>query len=95
MTCRTLLLENALVAFMAVLARHLPSQVSLACLLHLLFERSGSRVETSSEIVYWINTAGLSLPYRRLLEAVVDGLCAMDLRAQGKPIRVCLKNLPP
>ena len=95
MTCRTLLLENALVAFMAVLLSHLQSQVSLACILHVLFERSGSRVETSSEIVYGVNTVGLSLPYRRLLEAIVDGLCAMDLRAQGKPIRVCLKEAPP
>ena len=95
MTCRTLFLENALVAFIAVLVSHLHSQVSLACLLHVLFERSGSRVETRSEIVYWVNTAGLSLPYRRLLDEVVDGLCTMGLKAQGKPIRVCLKDIPP
>jgi hypothetical protein len=95
MTCRTLLLENALMAFMAVLLGSLQSKVSLACVLHLLFERSGASLETASEIVYWVNTTGLSLPYRRLLEEVVDGLCAMDLRAHGKPIRVCLKNMPP
>ena len=95
MTYRTLLLENALVAFMAVLLSYLQIQVSLACLLHVLFERSGSRVVSSSEIVYWVNTAGLSLPYRRLLEAVADGFYAMDVRAQGKPVRVGLKDLPP
>ena len=95
MTCRTLLLENALMAFMAVLLGYLQSQVSLACVLHILFERNGAYLETASEIVYWVNTAGVSLLYRRLLEEVVDGLCAMDLRAQGKPIRVCLKDMPP
>jgi hypothetical protein len=95
MTCRTLLLENALMAFMAALWGNLQSKVSLACVLHMLLERSGAYLETASEIVYWVNTTGLSLPYRRLLEEVVDGLGAMDLRAQGKPIRVGLKDMPP
>ena len=95
MTCRTLLLENALMAFMTALLGNLQSKVSLACVLHMLLERSGASLETASEIVYWVNTTGLSLPYRRLLEEVVDGLGAMDLRAQGKPIRVGLKDMPP
>ena len=80
MTCRTLLLENALMAFLAVLLGHLQSKVSLGCILNILFERSGACVETSSESIYWVNTAGLSVHYRRLLKEVVDGLCAMDLR---------------
>jgi hypothetical protein len=42
-----------------------------------------------------VNTTGLSVAYRRLLTEVVDGLCAMDLRHQEKPIRVCLKDMPP
>ena len=95
MTCRTLLLENALMAFMAVLWAQMQSKVSLECVLSILFERSGARLETASEIVYWVNTTGLSLSYRRLLEEVVDGLSAMDLRHQGKPIRVSLKDMPP
>jgi len=95
MTCRTLLLENALTAFMAALLGNLQSKGSLAWVLHMLLERSGASLETASEIVYWVNTTGLSLPYRRLLEEVVDGLGAMDLRAQGKPIRVGLKDMPP
>jgi small-conductance mechanosensitive channel len=95
MTCRTLLLENALMAFMAALLGNLHSKVSLAGVLHLLLERSGASLETASAIVYWVNTTGLSLPYRRLLEEVVNGLSAMDLRAQGKPIRVDLKDMPP
>jgi hypothetical protein len=95
MTVRTLLLENALMAFMVALCEHLQSKVSLDCILRILFERSGARMETVSQVVYWVNTAGLSLPYRRLLAEVVEGLCAMELRDQGKSIRVYLKNMPP
>ncbi len=94
MTCRTLLRVNALMAFMATLLAQMQSEVSLECVLSILFKRSGARLETASEIVYWVNTAGLSRPYRRLLEEIVDGLCAMDLRHQGKPIRVALKDMP-
>jgi len=50
---------------------------------------------TASQVVYWVNTAGLSLPYRRLLSEVVDGLGAMELKDQGKLIRVRLKDMPP
>ncbi len=95
MTCRTLLLENALRAFMVMLWKPLQTKVSLDGLLRLLFERSGARIETVSQGVYWVNTAGVSLPSRRLLTEVVEGLCAMELRDQGKPIRVCLKDMPP
>jgi hypothetical protein len=95
MTVRTLLLENALTSFMAVLLGVLKTPVSLDCLLKLLFERRGARLETATEVVYWVNTTGLSVPYHRLLAAVVDGLCAMDLREQGKPIHVRLNTMPP
>jgi hypothetical protein len=95
MTCRTLLLENALMTFMGVLLGHLQTKVSLECVLRLLFERSGARMETHSQVVYWVNTAGLSMSYRRLLHEMVAGLCAMDLRDQGKPICVRLKDMPP
>jgi hypothetical protein len=95
MTVRTLLLENALMSFMAVLLRHLQTTVSLACLLSLLFDRSGCRVETGSQVLYWVSTAGLSVPYRRLLTEIVPGLCAMGLQDQGKPICVRLKAMPP
>jgi len=95
MTVRTLLLENALTSFMAVLLGLLTRKVSLECLLKILFERSGSRVETDSQVIYGVNTAGLSVPYHRLLAETVEGLCAMDLRYQGKPIQVRLKATPP
>jgi hypothetical protein len=61
----------------------------------LLFERSGARMETLSQVVYWVNTAGLSLPNRRLWSEVVEGRCAMDLQDQGKPMHVHLKDMPP
>jgi hypothetical protein len=80
---------------MAGLLVVLKTQVSLDCLLQLLFERSGTRMETATQVVYWLNTAGLSVPYHRLLAEVVDGLCAMDLREQGKPLHVRLKTMPP
>ena len=95
MTFRTLLLENALTSFMAGLVETLTMQVSLDCILHILFARSGTRMETDSHIIYSMNTTGLSVAYQRLLAAVVDGLDAMDLRNQSKPIRVHLKGLSP
>ncbi len=95
MTFRTLWLENALMAFMAVLLGHLDLAVSAACLWPLLFERSGTRLETPSHVTYWVNGAGLSLSSQRLLREVIDGLNTMDLSEQGKPIRVGLKERPP
>lgn len=95
MTFRTLLLENALTSFMALLLARLKTKLSLDCLLHILFARSGCRVETASQVTYWVNTDGLSLPYHRLLAEIVQGLCAMDLRVEGKPIHVRLKAMPP
>jgi hypothetical protein len=95
MTFRTLLLENALMAFMVLLWGRLQTKISVDCLLRILFERSGARMETASQVVYWVNTAGLSVAYQRLLTEVVAGLCAMDLQEQGKLIRVRLKDLPP
>jgi len=94
MTVRTLLLENTLRAFMVMLVATMQTQVSLERVLRLLFERSGARIETPSQVIYWVNTAGLSRPNRRLLTEVVEGLCAMDLQEQGKPLHVRLKDMP-
>jgi hypothetical protein len=95
MTIRTLLLENALTSFMAVLLGVLNIQVSLDCILRVLFERSGARLETDSHVLYWVNTTGLSVAYQRLLAEVVKGVGTMDLRHQGKPIGVRLEALSP
>jgi predicted RNase H-like nuclease (RuvC/YqgF family) len=61
MTFRTRLLANALMSFMAGLLGHLSMQVSLECLLTILFERSGARMETASQVIYWMNTTGLAV----------------------------------
>ena len=95
LTFRTLWLENALTSCMAMLLGHLTMQGSLACLWRLLFARSGARMETDSHVMYWVHTTGLSMASQRLLTAGVDGLCAMDLRSQGKPIPVRLHALSP
>jgi len=95
MTLRTLWLENALTSFMAVLLGTFNLKVSLDCILRIFFERSGARLKTDSQVIYWVNTTGLSVSYQRLLTEVVDGLNAMDLRDEGKPIRVRLKELSP
>ena len=95
MTGRPVWLEHALMAFMAALWGNLHSKVRLAWVLHVRVERSGTALETASELVYGVNPTGVSLPYRRLLEEVVAGLGAMDLRSQGKPIRLGLKDTPP
>jgi hypothetical protein len=96
MTIRTLFLENLLHAFMVALITTLQSQVSLQRVLSLVFERSGARMETRSQVVYWVNSTGLSLSNQRLLGEIVEGLCAMGLQdQQGKPIHVRLKAIPP
>jgi hypothetical protein len=94
MTIRTLLLENMLRAFLATLLATLSIQVSLEQVLSLLFERHGAHMETPSQVVYWVNTAGLSQSNRRLLGKIVEGLGTMDLQDQGKPIHVRLKEMP-
>jgi hypothetical protein len=95
MTIRTLFLENLLQAFMSVLLSVLTKPVSLEQVLKLLFERSGSRIERDKTVMYWINTTGLSHSNRRRLYEIVEGLNAMGLVEKGKPVRVCLKELPP
>jgi hypothetical protein len=95
MTIRTLFLENALLSFLSVLVGHMQVALSLECLLSLLFERSGARVETGTQVIYWVNTTGLSVRYRRTVTMVAQGLCAMGLTDQGKPVQVRLKDMPP
>jgi hypothetical protein len=95
MTIRTLVLEHWLRAFMGALAVTLPIEGSFSQVLRLLFERSGSRMETPSQVLYGVKSAGLSLSNRCLLSEVAQGLCAMGLQEKGKPVHVHLKALPP
>jgi hypothetical protein len=80
MTVRPLLCENALTSCMAVLLGTRNSKVRLDGLLKILFARSGSRLETDSQVISWVNTAGVSGPSHRRLAVIVAGLGAMDLR---------------
>lgn len=86
MTMRTLGLEKTVRAFMVALLGTLPTKVRVETSLHLLFERRGARLETSSQVLDGGNTAGLAVPYRHLRTKVVAGLWAMALQDQGKPI---------
>jgi hypothetical protein len=95
MTLRTLWLDNALRAFLDALRGSLRTKVRLALVLHRLFARSGARMETSSQVVYGVNTAGFSVLYRRVLTEVTGGLGTMDLRENGKPMQIRLRDMPP
>jgi hypothetical protein len=88
MTIRTLLLYNALLAFLVDLCANLQEVVSLECLIKVLFVRSAVGVETNYEIIYKINSEGLSAPYKRTLVDLIEGINAMDLHCRGKPIRL-------
>src|SRR6266850_5474853 len=52
MTIRTLLLENMLRAFMGALLVTLHTKVRLQQVLRLLFDRSGARMETPSQVIF-------------------------------------------
>ena len=80
---------------MAVLVGFLTTPGSLDCLLQLLFERRGARLETSTQVGYGVNPAGFSVPAHRRRAEVVDGLCAMHWREQGKPMHVRFTTMPP
>jgi hypothetical protein len=54
MTVRTLLLENCLMIFWRILTEGSGTNIGMDNLIDLLFNRSGSYIETSSKIVYWV-----------------------------------------
>lgn len=94
MTFRTLFLENALVSFLLALLGHMNGNISQETLLTMFFNRGGSRVETESQILYWVNSQGLSLAYRETLGNVVAGINAMSLKRKGKTIQVRVREGP-
>ena len=95
MTFRTLFLENYLVYFLMALKEQLDVQISQKSLLEIFFKRDGGYFETFSDIVYWLNSDGLSKNNKRILQKVADGFCKMKLNRNGKPIRVELREMPP
>ena len=48
-------------AFMAMRCEPLQTKVRLDGIVRILFERSGARMETPSQVVSWVNTAGVAL----------------------------------
>ena len=94
MTFRTLLLENALMAFFMALLENLDIKFGMETLISLLFKRSGTCIETHNEIIYRISSKGLSVPYREALEKIVEGINDMNIIRKGKTIQVELKESP-
>ena len=80
---------------MAVLLAVLPEKVSLEQVLKLLFARSGARIARDKEVLYWVNTTGLSRANQRVLGGLVHGVSAIGLVERGKTIRIGLRALPP
>lgn len=93
MTWRTLKLENLLISFFSLLFPETIG-VSLETLLELFFERTGTFLETQTQIMILINPAGLSKRYRMLLTRTIEGVNNMNLFRSGKPIQVRLKEAP-
>ena len=84
---------KALNTFLDELSVHLKQKISLETLMTLYFNRSGSLAETSSEIIYFLDTKGLSASDRQTLEDIVQAVTAMHIKSkEGKPIRVRLKG---
>ncbi|MBF0202881.1 MAG: hypothetical protein HQK67_00915 [Desulfamplus sp.] len=92
MTLRTLLLENTLLTFLSALCANLQAPISLQSLLKLLFDRSAVCMETHSEVIYRVDTDGLSAHYKKTLKNLIEGLNKMNLNCRGKPIRVCIRD---
>ena len=94
MTFRTLLLENFLRLFLLDLLNKISIKLSVGTLISLLFKRSGTVIETYTQIIYWLNTAGLSKSYKEKLEEIIEGLNALNLCREGRLIRVRLREAP-
>ncbi len=85
--------ERALKAFFDELSVHLKQKISLETLITLYFNRSGSLAETSSEIIYFLDTKGLSASDRQTLADIVQAVNAMNIKSkEGKPTRVRFKG---
>jgi len=85
--------EKYLNDFLEELSLHLKQKIRLETLITLYFNRSGSLSETSSEIIYFLDTEGLSASDRQTLADIVQAVTAMNIKSkEGKPIRARLKG---
>ncbi len=96
MTLRTLLLENSLMAFMALLMGYITEapRMGLDSLIRLLFERNGGFYETPSELVYFVNMNGLSKSNRETMHKLIEGINKMGLKRDGKPVSARARARP-
>ena len=94
MTFRTFLLENTLTTFISALMKLLDIKVGMETFMSIFFRRSGLCLETPSEIIYRLNTGGLSASNKENLKKISEGLTRMGIDRQGKPIRVELREAP-
>ena len=77
MTVRTLILENGLMRFWNILTKGVGTNMGMDSLIEVLFNLTGAYIETSSRIVYWVTTKGLSVPYREKINKLADAFNAM------------------
>ena len=94
MTARTLLLENMLTAFNAVLISMMSMPLSLEMMLTLFFDRSGFCIEKADTLIYYINNDGLSAQTRRFLLEIVQAVNAMNLKFKEKIVQIRIKEKP-
>jgi hypothetical protein len=94
MTVRTLILENCLMKFWNILTKEARINMGMDSLIELLFNRTGAYIETSSRIVYWVNTKGLSVPYREKINNLAYAFNAMEVNRQGKPVELKIRAAP-
>ena len=92
MTVRTLLLENILIEYMIVLKSILNIDIGMDSFISLFLKRSGVYIETTSKVIYRMNTEGLSLSYKTKLRDIAKAVSAMNIYHKGKPIEVVLNE---
>lgn len=92
MTIRTLHLENFLLMFLNILIEYSGISMGLDNLIETLFDRTGMYMETSSEISYWINLKGVSVPYKKKIVKLAEAYNMMGLSRDGKTIRLKVRE---
>lgn len=94
MTARTLLLENMLTAFNAVLISMMSMPLSLEMMLTLFFDRSGFCIKKADTLIYCINDDGLSAQTQRLLLEIIQAINSMNLKFKDKIVQIRIREKP-
>ena len=94
MTARTLLLENMLSAFNALLISLMSMPLSLEMMRTLFFDRSGFCIEKADILIYYINNDGLSAQTQRLLLKIIQAINSMNLKFKEKIVQIRIRDKP-